>query len=147
MKKDYKKHFNIHDIVRLVQHLVKDEQYGYGFMLMVGSTLGYKIGMLLEMKWENFVDTDGKCLSEIRTGISEPRPVMLFLRGFIEYVYQKSGNPQLDSSPFVNHETKEKFNTRNLNRELRRIQKKYASVVGMPYPLWKNRSICSTPFR
>lgn len=135
MKKDYKKHFNIHDIVRLVQHLVKDEQYGYAFMLMIGSTLGYKIGMLLDMKWENFVDENGKCLNQIKTGLNEPRPVTKFLKGFIEYVYQKTGNPSLDSTPFVHHTTKEQFNTRTLNRELKRIQKKYISIVGMPYPL------------
>ena len=135
MKKDYKKHFNIHDIVRLVQQLVKDEQYGYSFMLMIGSALGYKIGMLLDMKWENFVDEKGKCVNEIKTVIGEPRPVTKFLKGFIEYVYKKTGNPSLDSSPFVHHSTKEQFNTRNLNRELKRIQKKYVSIVGMPYPL------------
>lgn len=135
MKKDYKKHFNIHDIVRLVQHLVKDKQYGYGFMLIIGSTLGYKVGILLEMKWENFVDVNGKSVDEIKAGITEPRPVSRFLKSFIEFLYQETGAPALDSSPFVNHATEEMFNTRNLNRELRRIQKKYVSVVGMPYPL------------
>lgn len=134
IKRSYKKHFNIDDIVLLVQHLVKDKQYNIGFLLILGSTLGYKVGVLLNSNWSDYLSENGNAKSIIRLDERAERPVTNFLKDFIEYIYKKMENPTLDSSPFLYADGKE-MDTRNLNRDLRKIQSKYESIVGMPYLL------------
>ena len=130
---DYSRHIKIKDMVQLVNHLIRDKEYGYGFLLMIGTLLGYKVGNLLCMNWGNFVNSAGKSLVLINDGKSEPRPLTNFLQSFIEFVYIKSNEPPLDTSPFINIKNCE-INTRNINRDLLKFQKKYSSIIGMPYP-------------
>lgn len=132
---DFNRHLSIDGIVKMVVHLIKDEEYSYGFMLMTGSALGYKVGNLLKMKWENFVDAKGVCLPKINDGITEERTVTKFLKSFIEFVYLKTGKPSLKTSPFIDKRNDEVMDTRNINKDLLKIQNKYETIVGMPYPL------------
>jgi hypothetical protein len=134
ISKNYKKHFNVDDIVLLVQHLVKDKYYNVAFMLMVGSTLGYKVGVLLNSTWSDYINENGTAKSIIRLDDKAERPTTNFLKDFIEYIYNIVEKPTLDSSPFLYADAKE-MDTKNLNRELRKIQTKYESIVGMPYLL------------
>lgn len=132
---DFNRHIKIDEIVKLVIHLVKDKNYSYGFLLLVGSTLGYKVGSLLQMDWGKFVNKEGKCLMIIDDGISEERPVTKFLKSFIEFIYIKLNRPSLKSSPFIDIRNGQVLDTRNINRDLLKIQEEYKSIVGMPYPL------------
>ena len=135
MKNSYKKHFTIHDIVRLVQYMVRDKQYSYAFLILIGCSLGYKIGIQLQMTWVCFIDENGKARNSIVFQSLEPRPVTAFLKSFIEYIYERSGKPSLSAPAFVNSSNGNALTTNSLNRDLLRIQKNYQNVVAMPYPL------------
>jgi hypothetical protein len=135
MKLHYKKHFTIHDITQLAQHMVKDKEYSYALLMVIGCTLGYKIGIQLRMDWSCFVDEKGKAKSVIYFEKNETRTVTKFLKSFIEYIYIKLDKPALSTPAFINPANGNVMTTNSLNRDLRKLQEKYQSVVGMPYPL------------
>lgn len=135
MKTNYKKHLSIYDIVQMVQYMVRDKEYSYAFLILIGCTLGYKIGIQLKMDWGCFVDEKGKAKDVITFEDSEPRTVTKFLKSFIEYIYIKLDKPELDKPAFINPANGKVMTTNSLNRDLRKLQIKYQSVVGMPYPL------------
>jgi hypothetical protein len=134
MKTIYKKHFTIHDIVQLVQYMARDKKYSYAFLVLIGCTLGYKIGIQLKMNWGCFVDENGIAKKSIEFEGTEARTVTKFLKSFIEYIYIKLEKPSLDTPAFINHANGKVMTTNSLNRDLRKLQKKYQSVIGMPYP-------------
>ena len=142
-KPDYKKHLSLADMIQLVQHLERDGEHGYSFMLMIGSFLGYKMGTILDSKWSDYISEDFKCRETIRLDSTEERPIVKFLKSFIELIYREDKNPDLNTNPF-NTKSGAKINSTNVNKKLRLVQEAYSEVIGMPYLLESDtmRRVC-----
>lgn len=124
--------------------LINKGDYGYGFLCIHGSCLGLKIGTLLKLKWNDFINfelfNDGNidcCYSELIIEDSKKNSKqILHLSWFTRYSTEKfftnnheEYNLETDSNIYINTKTKKVLSTTSLNRELNKLYNEFEEYI------------------
>ncbi len=115
----------------------KKHQHGYGLLCIHGSCLGLKIGALLKLKWDDFIDEgSGECKSDLiiydKKGNEQQIPLSDFIQRYTENVYQGDFYDEdrtIESEIYINSNSGKLLSTTTLNRELDKLYEEFRLEV------------------
>ncbi len=126
------------NLVMLGMWLLNKGEHGYGLLCIHGSCLGLKIGTLLKLKWNDFIEEHNeecKFYLEIhddkKSKIDSYR-LSNFLMRYTEWAYKNDFNDEnrtIESLIYINCKTGKPLTTSSLNRELNKFYQEFRSEV------------------
>ena len=125
------------NLVMFGMWLVNKGEYGYGLLCIHGSCLGLKTGLLLKLKWEDFLEDWGQCKHELiikdeKKGKRESIPLNNFISRYTESVFAEDphwGTRELKLPIYINCKTNKVLTTSSLNRELNKFYQEFKLEV------------------
>ena len=138
MKKDIQgKIWDTETLVMFGLWLVKNQEEGYGLLLIHGSVLGMKIGDLLKLKWNDFINgiTD-ECEIDLffesdrkKGKETDYRILNFFIERITQEVYQTTEGINLNDFVYKKRKTGQVLSTSTLNRELNKLYNEFKQDV------------------
>ncbi|WP_269237341.1 hypothetical protein [Flavobacterium flavigenum] len=126
------------NLVMFGMWLVKKGEHGYGLLCIHGSCLGLKIGTLLKLKWNDFIEEyNEECkfyleiVDDKKSKIDTYR-LSKFLMRYTKWAYKNDFNDEnrtIESLIYINCKTGKSLTTSSLNRELNKFYQEFRSEV------------------
>jgi hypothetical protein len=125
------------NLVMFGMWLVNKGDHGYGLLCIHGSCLGLKIGTLLKLTWEDFIEFNGQVKGNLEIydeKKSKGQTINLsnFVMRYTEWAYANDfhdENRTIESPIYINCKTGKLLTTSSLNRELNKLYQEFRLEV------------------
>lgn len=130
------------NLVMFGMWLVNRGEYGYGLLCIHGSCIGIKVGTLLKLKWEDYIEefNDESKLSldfyDEKKSTYQSYPLSHFIMRYTEWTYHndfqidfKDDHRKMESPIYCNSKTGKALTTSSLNRELNKFYQEFRQEV------------------
>lgn len=125
-------YFQYDEFKRLVECLAKDSQYIWAFYCLLSFCLGLRASDVRHLKWGDVLNKKSVVVTEQKTGKTKGIPIGQNTAEKISEMYNKVGNPRLDS--YIFHTEKAKEDTpvtlQYINRLTKEWKRKYKLQIG-----------------
>ncbi len=110
---------------RLLDRLHKDKDYSMEIYARLAFCTGCRASDVLHLRWEDIIDRRDHAVTEIKTGKTRKITFSPSVQKKMNELYETVGEPKADQLIFLSKRTGEPFTIQYINREIKRIKKKY----------------------
>lgn len=125
-------YFQYDEFKRLVECLAKDNQYIWAFYCLLSFCLGLRASDVRHLKWGDVLNKKSVVVTEQKTGKTKGIPIGQNTAEKISEMYNKVGNPRLDSYIFATQRSNDNtpVTLQYINRLAKRWKQKYKLQIG-----------------
>lgn len=125
-------YFQYDEFKRLIDCLIKDEQHIWAFYCLMSFCLGLRSSDVRKLKWQDVLNRRSVIVTEQKTKKTKGIPIGQNTAKHILNMYEKSGEPNLDTYIFSTQRSKDNtpVSIQYINRIAKKWKKKYNLKIG-----------------
>lgn len=133
INRDLLKNWDFESLIFFGKWLLVNKKTGYGLVCIHGVHLAFKIGTLLQLKWEDVIDVEtGLCKKVLLIYGEEERKLGDFFKNITNEIFQQVKSEEgfkMDDNIYRHFKTKRNLTSATLKRELQTLYGKFKKAV------------------